>query len=101
MSNQEPRNERRLSDEDWFVCAHCGEVLVGDPTNCPRCGADDETGWSPDRVTGSVDLDDEFDYEEFLAEEFGPGTARSNRSPWVALVVVTMLVALVALLVLR
>jgi hypothetical protein len=101
MSNQEPRNEHRLSDEDWFVCAHCGAVLVGDPTNCPRCGADEETGWSPTRDEDGVDLDDEFDYEDFLAEEFGPGAARANRSPWVILVILAMIVAFVAILVLH
>ena len=39
---------------------------------CPGCGADETTGWN-DRATGQrLDLpDDEFNYDEFVQEEFG------------------------------
>ncbi len=35
---------------DYFICPHCGaEVPLGAPA-CPKCGSDDETGWSEDTV---------------------------------------------------
>ena len=90
-----------MRDEDWFVCPHCGEVLVGDPSSCSRCGADDETGWSGSTLYDGVELDGDFDYEDYLADEFGPDTGHAHRSRWVLLVIAGMIVALVALLVLR
>ncbi len=91
-----------MTDQDWFVCPNCGEVLVGDPDACTRCGADDETGWSEARIYDGIDLgSDEFDYEEYLQEEFGPGTRASGRGTWVTLVILGMIAALVAMLVLR
>ncbi len=39
---------------------------------CPECGSDEQTGWS-ERATGQrLGLpDEEFDYDKFVAEEFG------------------------------
>jgi len=88
-------------DQDWFVCPNCGEVLVGDPDVCRRCGADDETGWSKATVYDGIELSTDFDYEEYLQEEFGPGTQAGRRSRWVVVVVLGMIAALVAMLVLR
>ena len=90
-----------MSDDDWFVCPHCGEILVGDPTSCRRCGADDETGWSESTIYDGVELDGDFDYEEYLAEEFGPEAGGTRQGRWVLLVIAAMITALVAMLVLR
>jgi hypothetical protein len=39
---------------------------------CPECGADEETGWSERAQGQRLGLpDDEFDYDEFVKEEFG------------------------------
>jgi hypothetical protein len=41
---------------------------------CPECGADEETGWSERAQAQRLGLpDDEFDYDEFVKEEFGEG----------------------------
>ena len=43
---------------------------------CPECGSDYETGWSDRAGAQRLGLpDDEFDYDEFVKEEFG-GDAR-------------------------
>jgi hypothetical protein len=63
------------------ICPHCGAVLESDARVCPECGSDEQTGWS-DRATGQrLDLpDDEFDYDEFVREEFRAGQPKA-RSP--------------------
>ena len=39
---------------------------------CPECGADEKTGWSERAAAQRLGLpDDEFDYDEFVEEEFG------------------------------
>ena len=39
---------------------------------CPECGADDQTGWSERAAAQRLGLpDDEFNYDEFVKEEFG------------------------------
>jgi hypothetical protein len=85
--------------DDWFVCPHCGEVLIGDPTNCRRCGADEETGWASDSATAGLGLpDDEFDYDEFMREEFGTGRRRWLPALWIVTGVLAALLAVLMLL---
>jgi len=39
---------------------------------CPECGSDEQTGWSDRAQAQRLGLpDDEFDYDEFVKEEFG------------------------------
>jgi len=90
-----------MTDQDWFVCPNCGEVLVGDPDACKRCGSDKETGWSEATIYDEIELSSDFDYEEYLQDEFGPGSGARGRSRWVLIVVLGMIAALVAMLVLR
>jgi hypothetical protein len=50
-----------------------------DARACPECGSDEETGWSERAQAQRLDLpDDEFDYDEFVKEEFG---SKSPSSP--------------------
>ncbi len=56
------------------VCPICGEDVPPRSLACPECGADHETGWKEDADAygGGLDLaDDEFDYDDFVAREFG------------------------------
>jgi hypothetical protein len=40
--------------------------------SCPACGANEETGWSDRATVQRLGLpDDEFNYDEFVKEEFG------------------------------
>lgn len=75
-------------------CANCGEAVPPRAKACPGCGACEETGWSDRASEQSLGLpDDEFDYEEFTAREFGGGKPdRGNGRIWVAVVALTLLV---------
>lgn len=54
------------------VCPVCGEDVPGNALACPECGADHQSGWKEDANLDGLDLpDEEFDYDKFVAEEFG------------------------------
>ncbi|MBN2507593.1 MAG: zinc ribbon domain-containing protein [Verrucomicrobia bacterium] len=54
------------------ICPHCGAVVPEGATACPVCGSDARTGWSERATAQRLDLpDDEFDYDEFIRDEFG------------------------------
>ncbi len=53
-------------------CPNCGAEIPPRAKACPECGADEKTGWSEDAVTQGLNLpDQEFDYDEFVKNEFG------------------------------
>lgn len=57
-------------------CPVCGEELQRDARACPECGADHNSGWKDgaDAYDG-VDLpDDDFNYDDFVKQEFGSQT---------------------------
>jgi hypothetical protein len=66
------------------ICPVCGEDVPRNAKACPGCGADDRSGWKPDALTSdALGLPDgEFDYDEFVAEEFG-GPRRRHISRWI------------------
>lgn len=54
------------------ICPVCGADVPPNAKACPECGADEETGWSDRARTQQLGLpDDEFDYDEFIKQEFG------------------------------
>ena len=54
------------------VCPNCGAEVPRNAKACPECGSDETTGWSETAYAGGLDLpDEEFDYDKFVAEEFG------------------------------
>ncbi|HXG49016.1 MAG TPA: zinc ribbon domain-containing protein [Methylomirabilota bacterium] len=84
------------------VCPNCGAPVPGNARACPECGSDEQTGWS-DRATGQrLNLpDDEFDYEEFVREEFGSpkgGSIRPRGVGWLWWTVAVILVVILAML---
>jgi hypothetical protein len=59
------------------VCPNCGTEVPRNAKACPECGSDENTGWSKTAEVGNPGLpDEEFDYDGFVKEEFGSGTAR-------------------------
>ena len=63
------------------ICPVCGEDVPRRAPACPECGADHKSGWRDDAETyDGVDLgvDDEFNYEEFVANEFGARTVKPS-----------------------
>ncbi len=91
------------------TCPVCGEEGISPNAKaCPACGADDRSGWRVG-AAGDDDLtalglpgDEDFDYEAFVAEEFGTGDAtRRPRQGWLWWAVgIALLAALVAVWVL-
>ena len=49
-------------------CENCGEAIPQNAAACPGCGADEHTGWAD---SAYQDPDEEFDYDDFVAREFG------------------------------
>jgi ribosomal protein L32 len=56
------------------TCPNCGADVPRDARACPECGADEETGWSEQARYDELGLpDEEFNYDEFVKNEFGDG----------------------------
>ena len=54
------------------TCPICGAEVPPKARACPECSADEQTGWSEKAESQRLGLpDDEFDYDEFVKEEFG------------------------------
>ncbi len=86
------------------VCPVCGEDVPRNALACPECGADERSGWREDADEAGADpgLDeDDFDYDEFVAREFGGNRPRpSGISPvwWVTALVLLIAFAVWAIL---
>ena len=80
------------------ICPVCGEEVPRGALACPECGADHNSGWREEADSyDAVGLaEDEFDYDEFVREEFGgaPKPRVSQIVWWVTAVV--LLVGFVA-----
>ena len=78
-------------------CPACGEWVPRGAAACDDCGACAKSGWSGDTHADGLDLpDDEFDYDDFIAREFG---GKSSKQPltakiwwWVALALLIVFV---------
>ena len=56
------------------ICPNCGVDVPRNARACPGCGSDETTGWSEDAHRENLGLPaEEFDYDEFVKEEFGGG----------------------------
>jgi len=66
------------------VCPVCGEDVPARALACPECGADHNSGWKEDAdYSGELGLpDEEFDYDEFVKEEFGGGKRNGLKPIW-------------------
>lgn len=73
------------------VCPVCGEDVPRNSPACPECGADHNSGWREEAQTyDSAGLpDDDFNYDQFVREEFGEGPKRGMIKPvwWIAAIV--------------
>jgi hypothetical protein len=66
-------NKKRIRRRTPEICPVCGEDVPRNVLACPQCGADDKSGWreDADRYDG-VDLPEhDFNYDEFIKQEFG------------------------------
>ena len=59
------------------TCPNCGADVPPRAKACPECGSCEETGWSEQAATSGLNLpDEEFDYGEFVNQEFGESEPR-------------------------
>ena len=57
------------------TCPNCGADVPRNSKCCPGCGSDEKTGWSDSAHADNLGIpDDDFDYEEFVKDEFGGRT---------------------------
>lgn len=83
-------------------CPNCGADVPPRARACPECGADEETGWSERARAQELGLpDDEFDYDEFVKNEFGDGQRGPKMRPhgvaplwWIVAIVLVIMFAL-------
>lgn len=85
------------------ICPVCGEDVPPKALACPECGADHNTGWKPGALDqDGLDLpgDDDFNYNEFIQNEFGASSKRSagiHPLWWVTAVVLLLILGLMLL----
>ena len=77
------------TQDDWFTCPVCGEVVDANALACPHCGADDETGWSDQAEYDELDLPTGSDGEDEV---------RLVRSRWVLTIGFALLLAFILFL---
>lgn len=93
------KHDRKTNQDDYQGCVHCGAVLNAGADFCRECGSSDSDGWRDEVDFG----DDEFDYDEYVKEEFS-ASGLNRQTPtlwrWVAMGLIVLL-GLVFLLALR
>jgi len=76
-------------------CPNCGVDVPPRAKVCPECGACEDTGWAEEAGHESTHLEeDEFDYDEFVAREFGEGGRPRRKSLHIIWVIVALLLIL-------
>jgi len=84
------------------VCPNCGADVPSDAKACPQCGSDEQTGWSEKAHADNLGLpDEEFDYDEFVKEEFGTGRAKPHGIRWFWWLMAVLILAILIFLWLR
>jgi len=78
------------------ICPNCGAEVPSRARACPECGADEQTGWSDKAQAERLGVpDDDFDYEEFVKEEFRTGNkVRPRGIRWIWWVTAVILLAM-------
>ena len=76
------------------ICPVCGEDVPPRALACPECGADHNSGWREGAESyDGVDLpDQDFDYDEFVRQEFGSGVKPAGIKPiwWITAIVLVV-----------
>ena len=89
-----PPQKLLFSPLETFNCPNCGAEVKVSAKSCPECGADDETGWQDNAFGHSIAGPDDFDYEDFVANEMG-GTEgiKPKGTPWWVWVLALIMIA--------
>lgn len=77
------------------ICPQCGAPVPEHAKACPECGSCEETGWSEKSEADRLGiLDDSFNYNQYLEEEFGPPPSPSTFRRWIVPAVIVFLALL-------
>ena len=79
------------------ICPVCGEDVPANALACPGCGADHNSGWKEDTYNGLDLPDDDFDYDQFIEQEFGSPIKPAGIRAWwwiTALILISLLGAI-------
>jgi hypothetical protein len=77
------------------ACPNCGAEVPARAKACPECGADEKTGWSEVAAASGLGLPDEdFDYNEFVKNEFNPRGSKRHGIRWYYWIAAIVLVLL-------
>lgn len=77
------------------TCSNCGADVPRGAKACPECGADEKTGWSDTAYADRLGIPDEnFDYDEFVKEEFGRPRVKPRGIHWIWWVTALVLILL-------
>lgn len=83
-----------------FCCRACGAEIHPNAKACRACGADKRSGWAEDAdeidsaSAAGVPDDDDFDYDNFIREEFGDAKAPSKKDAFKIVVAFVVVAAL-------
>ena len=90
-------NRKRVRLRTPEVCPVCGEDVPRDALACAECGADHNSGWGEDADTyDGVDLPEhEFNYDDFVRQEFGSQVKPAGLKTIWWIVGIALIVALV------
>jgi hypothetical protein len=79
------------------VCPNCGAEVPRNAKACPECGSDEKTGWSETAYASGLGLpDEEFDYNEFVKEEFARGQSKPRGISWFWWMIAALVTVLVS-----
>jgi len=84
------------------ICPQCGAEVPRNARACPECGSDEQTGWSDKAHTERLGLpDEEFDYDEFIKEEFSDQNKIRPRGIrwlwWIVAILVVVVILVMAM----
>jgi hypothetical protein len=80
-------------------CAHCGGEIPADAIFCRHCGSSESDGWRDNEEGFADSHDDDFDYDEFVENEFADDgvshalTNQKTKSIWRLVAVILLLLA--------
>ena len=79
------------------MCPGCGEEVPRGAVACSECGADHNSGWREEAESDDAlgVLEDDFDYEEFVEQEFGSSPKPAGIKPvwWMTAIILVLLLA--------